>query len=615
MRDFDISYSLGSPPGLSNEDENIWSFNQCSLYPSANGTVLAQPKGDSKPVLLQREVADALLLCRPFRSLTSHVDEIVTHIPGLKEHRADTLKTLDDLTRSGLLEPGVAAWQRLTSSDGEVGAESCGVCVLTCDRPEALERILMRLCQTKLPEQIDKIWVIDDSRNNDSIKNNAELVRKFSRECSVELVHFDVGLREKLLTHLTSLLPDAAESINWLISRRQWGTSATYGQARNLALLLNVGKRILMLDDDIIPEAICPPVASEGIRISTDDPRELFLWESKESLRSHALSLKESPLKLMLASLGKQAGTLLSSANGNWKTLRGADGELLAAYNGTSPIAISQCGYWGDPGSDIEHPSMFNFPLNNLTSTLEKYKELGAVMGARAAWSGARNPTLSPHATMSAVTGVDHSLLLPPYLPAGRGEDIMFGIMVQRIHPNSLVLNEGWAVPHQPIEKRTGPRSLARESVSLGLSTLCDWIGRKPMDLSGLSERDRLSSISEQILSLTERDQSACESLAVQELASLKALRLKKCMEHIDRLQTQEHLAGYGEWRSCLESSRDNLLSQISDSDSTPINTYLDSHAINFERLRHEGRTFAYALQQWPSVCEASAEFSEKNRN
>lgn len=610
MHDIDITYSVGPLSGNAKATQDIWSFNRCRLYPSATGTVLAQPQTSATPMLLQKELADALVLCNPFRTFESHFEEIAGHLPGIEEHRQDTLNTLADLAQSGLLESGRTAWQRLTSRSGKNNSTSCGVCILTCDRPVALERLLLKLTLAELPEQVDKVWIVDDSRESNSITRNAEIICKFASLCRANVIHVDETYRKKLVAHLVASLPEAAESINWLIARDHWGQFATYGQSRNLALLLNVGKRLLMLDDDIIPEAICPPLPSDGIRISLNDPREISLWASRESLRSHSLLLRESPINLMLDSLGEEAGKLLETIGGNWETLTGLDGELLAAYDGASPIIMTQCGYWGDPGTDAETNSLFHLTHSNLDRILREFGDLGAAMGARAAWSGTRSPTLSPHATMSAVTGADHSLLLPPYLPAGRGEDLLFGVMVQRLHPHSLVLNEGWAVPHEPIEARTGNQSLAPEGVSLGLSTLVDWIGRTPSDPNGLDARSRLSSMSDQILTFTEREQSACESLVVQEVASRRALQLKKCMEHISRLAMQEHLPGYEDWRNCVEESRYKLISQISNAEQDPIKTYLDSRSLDFERLRREGRNFANALRHWPSICEASLGFT-----
>ena len=52
------------------------------------------------------------------------------------------------------------------------------------------------------------------------------------------------------------------------------------------------------------------------------------------------------------------------------------------------------------------------------------------------------------------MTGLDNSALLPPYFPAFRGEDRLFGAMVEAIHHRAAALEYPWCVPHLPMEER-----------------------------------------------------------------------------------------------------------------------------------------------------------------
>jgi len=56
---------------------------------------------------------------------------------------------------------------------------------------------------------------------------------------------------------------------------------------------------------------------------------------------------------------------------------------------------------------------------------------------------------------MSQLTGLDNSHLLPPYFPAFRGEDSLFGAMLVAMHHHSMALEYPWSVPHVPIETRS----------------------------------------------------------------------------------------------------------------------------------------------------------------
>ncbi len=55
---------------------------------------------------------------------------------------------------------------------------------------------------------------------------------------------------------------------------------------------------------------------------------------------------------------------------------------------------------------------------------------------------------------MSQITGVDNRQMLPPYLPIMRGQDRLFGYMLDFIFPTSVTLDYPWAVPHLPLPDR-----------------------------------------------------------------------------------------------------------------------------------------------------------------
>jgi hypothetical protein len=55
---------------------------------------------------------------------------------------------------------------------------------------------------------------------------------------------------------------------------------------------------------------------------------------------------------------------------------------------------------------------------------------------------------------MSQITGFDNRSMLPPYLPIMRGQDRLFGNMLDFIFPSSVTLDYPWAVPHSPIPER-----------------------------------------------------------------------------------------------------------------------------------------------------------------
>jgi hypothetical protein len=90
----------------------------------------------------------------------------------------------------------------------------------------------------------------------------------------------------------------------------------------------------------------------------------------------------------------------------------------------------------------------------SLKKMLASQKKTSDALSTRKVWSGRSHPHFSPHSNMSQVTGLDNRQLLPPYIPIARGEDRLFGQMVDFIFPTSVVLDYPWAVPHLPMPDR-----------------------------------------------------------------------------------------------------------------------------------------------------------------
>ena len=392
-----------------------------------------------------------------------------------------------------------------------------------------------------MPEAVEGIWIIDDSRQPENTQENRSIIEVQSENAKVPFVHVDPGVREDLIQHLKTALPEHRESIEWLLERSVWNTAPTYGIARNLTLLLSVGQRALVLDDDIIPQAIAPPLSSTGLRFGTANEREAIFYASREALTQHALPLPESPLAMMLASLGESLASLLTRHLGGHEALSGFDGRMLDRHRGDSRALLTQCGSWGDPGT-AQGNWIFNLPKVSIEKLLSEHTALAKILRARSHWMGYRGPVLSQYGTLSQLTGIDHTSLLPPYLPAGRGEDVLFGIMLQRLHPESAVWNEGWAIRHEPQEDRVERGELAPLSVKPGLSMLADWLGREPRDQWGLSPEQRLTGLAEEVHRLARMETDSIESLMRQELVSKRGDLLGRCMNHLSDAKKMSEL-------------------------------------------------------------------------
>lgn len=586
-------------------DDVSWSFNRIqALAGPGNSTLLHRPETGAK-MLVQPDVAQALSLCTNFRSLDSHTDTILTAMPHLAAHRENTLQTLQSIRDSGILESSDEAWQRLVSNEqaGSI-AKSCRIFIPTCDRPEALQRLLDSVTKITLPEAIEGIWIIDDSRNLQSEQDNRGIVTTIQSKFEIPVIHFDSGSRNRLIAHLKAN-SDAAEEIDWLLDRGVWGNIATYGIARTLALLLSIGKHAIMLDDDILLDSVLPPLATGGLQFDSGEGREAVFYASKEEMHQHALPSEVGVLSGMLDYLGGSVGSILQRHMKTPSALRGSDGAHLARFGRDGFIAITQCGYWGDAGT-ISGNWIFHLSHKSIERLLAE-SGLEERLKAQATWTGYKNPSITPYGVMSAVTGLDNSRLLPPYLPAGRGEDVLFGIMTQRIHPESGVFNLAAAVPHLPVDERQDRANLAPIDVTPHLSLLGDWLGREADDRWGVDPDMHLSSVAEDISRLAGMSTPALEALASQLLVSKTAELLKSCMMHLEHASQHQGLPASEAWTHFLEASQAQLVKKVQERENRPLGNSGQTWAQqDFSFLRKNGRALASSLRKWSEIREVA---------
>ena len=604
MSDIESKNAFNQPLATANEAGALWSFNNTARFRGpANTAVLYRKLSDTR-MIVQPDLAQALQHCNQFRSMDAHAKTVMQALPALQDHPDDVRNTLLAVQGAGLLESSEQAWQRLTQHNAWSQELGCRIFILTCDRPAALRRLLNGLIAQALPPQVEGICVIDDSRDPACVAENEKLLSQAQDRTGLPLSHFDMGAREALITSLKEQLPNCVEDIDFLLERTRWGQASTFGLARNLTLLLSAGRNALVFDDDVVPEAISPPLAATQMAVGTANDRQAAFYANEEVLNQHALALPDSPVTLMLNHLGKPLGEVLAASLPGPQALAGWDGELLARFDAQSPVLMTQCGSWGDPGTSSGQWTYF-LQQASVQRLLALNSDLEKTLAARASWFGYRGPTISQHGTLSQLTGLANHTLIPPYLPAGRGEDIFFGLLLQRMYPTSAIMNEGWAIRHAPLEDRASRGALSPLDVTLGVATMGDWIGREPDDQWGQTPETNLMAVSEQILRLSTMDSQALAELANQESVSKASSLLRQCFEQIDQLAQMESEPGYPQWRGFLEQTRDQLVQRVQAPNADPLSTVMGV-ADGEAKLREEGLRLAKALRAWPHIWQTA---------
>ena len=609
MTEYSFSYS-NVTPAQKTKNEPLWSFNRTDMLPGPGNTVILHALHSGAGMLVQPDVARALELCDPFRSLEAHTRHVTALLPALKEHKEHTRQTLMGIAQQGLMESSEAAWQRITGNANTSDREQrCRLFILTCDRPEALKRLLKPLIPQLSIDKTEGVWVIDDSRSSHSASENASIVEAERSENALPLHYFGEGARASLIDELSRAVPEHTDSINWLLHRATWGDTPTFGVARNIALLLSVGKTALVLDDDTLPEAVSPPKTPGSLRFAEVNHREAIFYPSAEALERHALVLQDSPVSLMLSSVGTPLGEMIQRHLRQAGALEGMSGTLISRYGPQSGVVLSQCGSWGNAGTSGLN-WLLSLPVKSVQTLLEAGPNIYEALSPHHCWAGYSGPAITSFGTMSQWTGIDNQTLVPPYLPAGRNEDLLFGIMLKRLQPDAAVLNTEWAVRHEPLEHRKLDATGA-VNVQLGISLLADWLGLEPKDQMGLTPERRLLGLSDDVQRLAEMNHEERCHLIQRQLVGRRTALLNQCMSHIELLKSLESLPGATSWQQFLSDSRDRLYSEIQSPPSIDGDADTGEKAsIDFDWLEDHGRRFSAALKAWPTLRQAAQELA-----
>lgn len=405
--------------------------------------------------LIAAQVVEALKTCTTFRTLDGHADALARQRPELQGRRDLALQALQQLRDADMLLSAATVRARLADS-GPARLAPTRVFIITCDRPAAVERLLESMLRVGTLARHDALFLVDDSRGADNRRANREAVERFNLRSAKDMRYVGAEEQAALLDRLLRALPQHEAGIRFLVDPAAWSGKHTYGRSRTVCLLLSVGYRAIVMDDDVLCEAVLPPVREDGI--SFRGMRQGDFFPSREALMARRQPAAEDPLSGHRACLGQRLGAAIPTLNGaplEEAQLADCNAAMLNVLAADSPILVTQCGSWGDPGMPGGH-WVAGLDEASIERLVNAPHGMSAAIENRSNWVGCPQPTIHKMAFMSQVTGVDNSHLLPPYFPAFRGEDLLFGTMIEAMYHHGAVLEYAWAVPHLPVDERRG---------------------------------------------------------------------------------------------------------------------------------------------------------------
>jgi len=445
---------------------DLVAFDLCKAYPLPGGNLLLRnPRADAR-AMVTPEVYAALLSCDRFRTLDEHAKRIVSGHPGMQD-KQDTQANIRDVLQSMLASNIMISAKRTCDAlkrpaeqaqagkqEGRAG-DFPVVVILTWERPVALERLLKSIYANCDIGKFHQLYVVDDSRKPENIHKNRELTAKFALDTKKPIQYFGQAEQQSLLDNLARQLPAHEKAIRFLADQSRWRDQWTSGLARNLALLLSCGHRLVMLDDDTLCDVFDPGLPRPDITFS-DSPREADFFRNEQEWVAQRIPFNPDPVDRHMQCLGltfSKALDVLGENNLKPTGFSNANALQVADLQPNSPVLMTECGSFGCPGTGTNTwlPDMAPASIDRMLSSGQK---ISNALNIRMVWVGRNQPHFSPRPNMSQITGFDNRQPLPPYFPILRGEDRLFGYFLNFIFPTAVTLDYPWAIPHLPIPQR-----------------------------------------------------------------------------------------------------------------------------------------------------------------
>lgn len=249
------------------------------------------------------------------------------------------------------------------------------------------------------------------------------------------------------------------------------------GANRNALLLDQAGSAFVMGDDDVRARAAPAPSLTEsfahapagsrqheGFALASADPSELWFADAGEALVAAERWRAIDPLALHATLLGRDVARMAVNA-GDFADHRHAGAALyrkLARRGGR--IVTTQLGGAGDHGMGGSFGLLLLGGASRERLLASEARFLDAFARRRAVRCAPRLTASEGSACMAMSLGVDARELVPPFAPAGRDSDGLFGATLRACLPDAFSGFLPWAIEHTPAEARSTSFELEQRS-------------------------------------------------------------------------------------------------------------------------------------------------------
>lgn len=337
------------------------------------------------------------------------------------------------------------------------------ICIPTADRIPAFERAARSYLEnTRTFGRSPELVVADDSAEASVRAQYRQLLAQLAGEFAVPVYYAGAEEKEAYIGALAreSSVPRALIEFALLDPLR---IGYHPGANRNALLLHTAGRPFFCADDD----TICRPVSTG------ESGRRLRLWDGPDATTVHPYPNFESleadldfrEIDLLGAHervLGSDIGSLLHGYPEVAAEIR-HPGIMRALHENVPQVTVSWCGIAGDCGYRIP-AFLFNLPkaeMERFTRDEETYRK---TLASRQIHRFCDRLTIGFGGyCQSTALAFDNRQPLPPFFPVLRGEDMVFGQVLNFMRPHSAIAYQPVSLLHVPQVARESSREILAE--------------------------------------------------------------------------------------------------------------------------------------------------------
>lgn|GEM_PF-2578896 len=349
------------------------------------------------------------------------------------------------------------------------------IVIPTCDRPAALRRCVSTLLSNLASYgRSPRILIADGSVTRNSPVDNQDVAASFKGKYSASVALIGHEERGHLIGELVSAGLEEGV-VQFALGGVPDLSIGCFGANRNFLLLMTSGEEFVSVDDDTEmsfasgSQFRLGSVAEDSVKHGDLDPfMQVTVYHDRQSLQE---SVEFGPLDFI--------GAHESILGARVAEFSPFDERAIAARTADSPaesgrVVLTLSGLAGDCGWGT--PSQYLFiskeSLEGLAISNEVYLES---ITSRDLVQLTTTLTLSQRTDylMATAFAADNRTMLPPFIPVGRGEDSVFGRVVQNTQHDVWFGHLPHAIFHGPVGRRRFARGeIIRSAATTDLSSL-----------------------------------------------------------------------------------------------------------------------------------------------